>query len=534
MAKASLVQYATGHAESGSPVAYSVSATLASSVTAHHMLLCILGYYDPSGTFASALPEVTVTDTAGNVYGVARQNQIPTSYGIGGNMCYYVFACPDALPTTGANVVTATSLAHGNFLFGVMEWAPASTGGAVAGPAWGMPGLNYNGGESYYGPAAISGDLYNNGAGGNGGMGPWIWGADPAFDYLGDPITQYGQVYISFVIQRTDLVGPVLPVQGSTDPNQRPTHLFQVANTSAGIGTLDVWAQEEAADYSQARSVIILYLDKAQAGAIGAQFVMASGAAYPQQPVDSPRAYFLQGNGVVRYSGVYYLPINVTFTQTQQNVVLYYNTGDGTQADPTTSSTPYTGPISVASSTTIKVLAHDPTGFYHDEVWSYKYTIQSQPQDGTNDLCLEITDDTTTLPEPSMNLAIQQLDSVLNGAYTYQVLDQTARQILDGYAVDISQHIVLILTGALTHDVTITFADPSRPANNPTDTTHPSGRNPLGYYTATRPYIIINNTTGGHSITLESEPSVTPNYVMSGAGPKFLYNGGLLGVREIV
>lgn len=519
MAKASLSQYATGHSEGGTVV----TATLTANITAHHQLIAIVGYYDPTGVMANNAPEIAVIDALGNKWVLAQANRCQG----GGNLAYYVFACPDSLPSSSSTLVTATSLATGNLLIGVMEWAPGS-GGNIAGPAFTAPGFSVYGGPIFTGPYEVSGDISAN------PQGPWIFGRDPLFDYLNSPVTNVGQVYLTFMLNRTSLLGPVLPVQGSSD-GETPTHLFHVDNgASAGVGALDVWAQEQTNDYSQCRNVFIAYLQQMPIAAIGAQYAFSSGAAYAAEPVESPHAYYLQGNGVVKYSGVYYLPIMVSLTQTQQNVVLYWNTGDGTQANPTTGSTLYTTPISVASSQTIKVLAHDPTGYYADTVWSYKYTIQAQPQDGVNSLCLEIVDDTTTLPEPSINLSIQQLDHVLNGTFSYAVLDQTARQILDGYAVDVSQCIILILTGALTNNVILTFSDPSRPANNPTDASHPAGRNPLGYYTAMRPIVIINNTTGGHSITIESEPGVTPTYTMSGAGPKFLYNGGLLGIREIV
>ena len=70
-------------------------------------------------------------------------------------------------------------------------------------------------------------------------------------------------------------------------------------------------------------------------------------------------------------SGVYNSPINVVISTTTPNASIYYTT-DGTL--PTTASTPYTGPIAINASTTVKALA-TATGFDPSSIATAIYTF---------------------------------------------------------------------------------------------------------------------------------------------------------------
>jgi len=239
----------------------------------------------------------------------------------------------------------------------------------------------------------------------------------------------------------------------------------------------------------------------------------------------------------------YIVPQTVSFAQ-GQGLSMYYTTDGST---PTTGSTPYTVPLSVATTQTIKVLAHDSSAYYTDVIGSYVYNITGAPANGTNSLCLEITPDTSTVPEASMNLALLQLDGVMNAAFTYEVLDQLAPQAIDAYAPAFSQAMVLILTGSLSSDATLVFDTtqfgPAPNALTPDAEHHPYGWNPLQYPAANRPFVVINNCTmNGHTITLagtlatDSSPFsyAGPTFDVTTDGVYFLYQGGPLGILEIV
>ncbi|HEY7492940.1 MAG TPA: chitobiase/beta-hexosaminidase C-terminal domain-containing protein, partial [Candidatus Tectomicrobia bacterium] len=71
-------------------------------------------------------------------------------------------------------------------------------------------------------------------------------------------------------------------------------------------------------------------------------------------------------------AGTYNTPQSVTLSDVSPGVTIYYTT-DGTT--PTTASTPYTGPIQVTRTTTIKARAAAP-GWANSTVESAKYTIR--------------------------------------------------------------------------------------------------------------------------------------------------------------
>jgi hypothetical protein len=94
--------------------------------------------------------------------------------------------------------------------------------------------------------------------------------------------------------------------------------------------------------------------------------VLGAGRATVATPVISPA------------SGTYSSPVTVTITDSTPAAVIHYTT-DGTT--PTTSSTPYAGPLSITQTTTIKAMAV-ASGLANSDVASATYTIQ-QPRVAT-------------------------------------------------------------------------------------------------------------------------------------------------------
>jgi hypothetical protein len=77
--------------------------------------------------------------------------------------------------------------------------------------------------------------------------------------------------------------------------------------------------------------------------------------------------------------GTYGSPVTVTITDSTPGATIYYTTDGST---PTTSSTPYTAPIVVTQTTTIKAIAA-ASGMTNSNVASATYTIQAQQQVAT-------------------------------------------------------------------------------------------------------------------------------------------------------
>lgn len=91
-------------------------------------------------------------------------------------------------------------------------------------------------------------------------------------------------------------------------------------------------------------------------------------------------------------AGTYYSAQSVTISCATEGATIYYTT-DG--SDPTTSSTPYTGAITVSSTTTIKAIAV-LTNYNDSEVATATYTINLNPTITASPATVNINDDNTS------------------------------------------------------------------------------------------------------------------------------------------
>ncbi len=102
---------------------------------------------------------------------------------------------------------------------------------------------------------------------------------------------------------------------------------------------------------------------------------MASGGGFVQSAVSSASFNFSNQTPPVTFqpgAGTYTSAPQVTLSDTDSSATIYYTTDGST---PTASSNPYSGPISISSSTTIKAIAIDPS-LQNSNVGAAAYVIQ--------------------------------------------------------------------------------------------------------------------------------------------------------------
>lgn len=302
----------------------SASAAFGSNNAAGNLLVLAICYYD-NLTINHSSVGFTVTDTHGNVY-TPGFSRIYPSGGVQVDI-YYCLSCG-----AGANTINVVSAHSGVVFLAAHEVAPDAgqaftvdrSGNGVATATNSVTALTSNpvqyNNEYLFGAIGFDNVTYNPTAAYPGSSAPFT-----ARQYIANNVPQnaYSPPFYG-ALSTYDAVANISGAQAQFQGVWGPTNVFTCV---AGILT---------------------FVSKVPSCDV---------------PVATP--------GTGTYTGTQ----SVTLTQAQSKPMYY--TVDGTT--PTTASTLYSGTISVAVSTTLKVLAHDPGAVLADSFGSFFYTITVPP-----------------------------------------------------------------------------------------------------------------------------------------------------------
>lgn len=308
----------------------SASAPFGSNNTASNLLVLAIAYYDNT-VLNHSIVGMTVTDTHGNSW-VEAGHTIYPSGGIQVSI-WYVLSCG-----AGANTINVTSAHSGVMFLAAHEAAPD------AGQAFVFDAISFGNGVST-GNASVTAKS----------SGPVQYNNEYQFSAVGiDNITNQP---IAFYPGSSSPFVPRQYIANNTPQNAfSPPMYGQLSTYDSVANILGLQIQFQAAPSASVFTEVALV----------AGFV--SKAPTCDVPVASPG------------SGVYTSTQSVTLTQAQSKSMYY--TIDGTT--PTTGSTAYSGAISIATSTTLKVLAHDSGLVLADSIGTFFYTITTPPPPNRN------------------------------------------------------------------------------------------------------------------------------------------------------